>query len=344
MSGGVDSSVAALLMREKGYEVTGITMKLYSENENSDNCGSQGDIKIAAEVCEKLQMEHIVCEYSKEFQNNVIDKFIDEYKKGATPNPCIECNKSLKFKKLIEIAEEKEYDCFVTGHYARVEFDESRGLYFLKKGLDESKDQSYVLYFLNQEQLKKLCFPLGTYTKHEIRGIAEKYGLQNANKPDSQDICFVKDNDYAGFIERATGEIFKKGSFVDVNGKFLGEHQGIIRYTVGQRKGLGISFNKPMFVYGKNAEKNEVMLCGKDRLFSKTLTSKDVSFTSYIPEDSFKAKAKIRYNQKEQDCYVKLLDNSRALIEFDEPQRAITPGQAVVIYDSDIVLGGGTIE
>lgn len=345
MSGGVDSSVAAFIMKEEGFECIGATMKLY-DNDDVIECGektccSLDDIEDARSVADRLSMPYYVFNFKDEFKEKVIDKFIATYENGGTPNPCIDCNRHLKFKRLFLKMQELGFDYVVTGHYARVE--EKDGWFYLKKGEDASKDQSYVLYSLTQEQLSHILFPLGEYSKNEIRNIAEQNNFLNARKKDSQDICFVPDGDYAGFIENYLGKTYPKGNFVDINGNVLGEHQGIIRYTNGQRKGLGVAFGKPMYVADKNIDDNTVTLCTNEELFSAELTADDFNWLIPEPDNKIRCSARVRYNMKEQPATAYVLDNCNVRVVFDEPQRAITRGQAVVLYDGDTVLGGGTI-
>lgn len=344
MSGGVDSSVAAFLMKEKGFDCIGATLKLHSkENEinTEQSCCSSKDIEDAKNVADSLTIPYYVFDFEGEFKEKVIDNFVYVYENGGTPNPCIQCNRHLKFKKLFEKMSELGFDYVVTGHYARIE--EQDGWYYLKKGVDPSKDQSYVLYALTQKQLAHTMFPLGEYSKSEIRSIAEKHNFVNASKKDSQDICFVEGGDYAGFIEKYTGKKYPKGNFIDIYGNILGEHQGIIRYTNGQRKGLGIALGKPMYVAGKDIKKNTVTLCTNEQLFSNELLAND--FNWLVPNfgDEIRCKARVRYNMKEQDATAYKLDDGKVKVVFDTPQRAITKGQAVVLYDGDTVVGGGTI-
>ncbi len=344
MSGGVDSSVAAFLMKEKGYECIGATMKLYDNEEigisREKTCCSLDDIEDARAVARRLSMPYYVFNFKDEFEEKVINKFIRTYENGGTPNPCIDCNRYLKFEKLFQRMNELGFDYVVTGHYAIVE--EKDGWFYLKKGSDDTKDQSYVLYSLTQNQLAHIQFPLGEYSKTKIRKIAEEQHFLNARKRDSQDICFVPDGDYAKFIEGYLGKTYPDGDFVDINGNVIGRHNGIIRYTNGQRKGLGVAFGKPMYVADKNIEKNTVTLCTNDELFSKEVNA--VDFNLLVPDlpNEFKCKARVRYNMKEQGATA-YLDGDKLKLIFDEPQRAITKGQAVVLYDGDTVIGGGTI-
>ena len=344
MSGGVDSSVAAFLMKEKGYECIGATMKLYDNEEigisREKTCCSLDDIEDARAVARRLSMPYYVFNFKDEFEEKVINKFIRTYENGGTPNPCIDCNRYLKFEKLFQRMNELGFDYVVTGHYAIVE--EKDGWFYLKKGSDDTKDQSYVLYSLTQNQLAHIQFPLGEYSKTEIRKIAEEQHFLNARKRDSQDICFVPDGDYAKFIEGYLGKTYPDGDFVDINGNVIGRHHGIIRYTTGQRKGLGVAFGKPMYVADKDIEKNTVTLCTNDELFSREVNA--VDFNLLVPDlpNEFKCKARVRYNMKEQGATA-YLDGGKLKLIFDEPQRAITKGQAVVLYDGDTVIGGGTI-
>lgn len=342
MSGGVDSSVAAHLTIEKGYECIGATMKLFTGQEEDSTCCSLSDIEDAKAVAHRLGMEHYVFNFTDDFDKKVIKKFINDYEIGATPNPCIECNRHLKFEKLLQRMHELSYDYVVTGHYARIEKSGDR--FLLKKSVDETKDQSYVLYSMTQEQLAHTMFPLGEYTKEEARRIAEENGFINARKHDSQDICFVPDGDYARFIEEYSGKKYPDGDFVDMSGNVLGRHKGIIRYTVGQRKGLGLSLPAPMYVMKKDIENNQVVLCSNEELFSNSLVAKDFNWIAYDnPPEKLNVKAKIRYNQKEEDATVIPQSDGTVLVEFLKPQRAIAKGQAVVLYDGDVVVGGGTI-
>ncbi len=345
MSGGVDSSVAAFLMKEKGFDCIGATMKLYDNEDISvsreKTCCSLDDIEDARTVARRLSMPYYVFNFKDEFKEKVIDKFISTYENGGTPNPCIDCNRYLKFKKLFQRMEELEYDYVVTGHYAKVV--EKDGWFYLKKAVDDTKDQSYVLYSLTQNQLSHILLPLGEYSKAEIRELAEEQGFLNARKKDSQDICFVPDGDYAAFIEGYTGKTYPPGNFIDKQGNVLGKHQGIIRYTNGQRKGLGVAFGKPMYVADKDINYNTVTLCTNEELFSDTLTADDFNWLIPDPAKEIKCKARVRYNMKEQPATAYILENGRVKIVFDAPQRAITKGQAVVLYDEDTVLGGGTI-
>jgi len=337
MSGGIDSSVAALLLKEQGYDCAGITMQMFEDFY---------EMKNARDVADFLGIKHYAFNFEDFFREEVIKRFAEDYIKGCTPNPCVVCNRLIKFKKLFEKAEELDYYYAATGHYANTEYDTISGRYLLKKAADIKKDQSYVLYSMTQEQLKRVKFPLGNLTKPEVRKIAEERGFINAQKKESQDICFIKDGDYAGFIERDTGKIFPEGNFIDISGNVLGRHKGIIRYTIGQRRGLGLSLPEPMYVYKKNAENNTVTLCKakEEELYKKELTANALNL---IPFDRFdgkiKVKAKVRYNQPEQPATAEQISEDTIYIEFETPQRAVAKGQSVVLYDGDIVIGGGTI-
>lgn len=347
MSGGVDSSVAAFLLQKESLEVIGATMKLYN-NEDIDfvsekTCCSLDDVLDAKSVCARLGIRHYTLNMTDDFKKEVIERFISAYQNGFTPNPCIDCNRYMKFSKMLHKAQELDIDYVATGHYARIEKQGDR--YILKKAVDLSKDQSYVLYSLTQEQLKVTKFPLGNYTKQQVREIAEENGFVNARKHESQDICFVPDGDYSKFIEYYTGKTYPCGDFVDMNGKRLGEHKGIIRYTIGQRRGLGLALPASMYVVEKDVDNNKVILGFNDDLFKKEVYVKNISFTACDGLDKpERLCAKIRYNQKEQPATVTQTDENHFTIVFDEPQRAITKGQAAVLYDGDTVVGGGTIE
>ena len=347
MSGGVDSSVAAYLMQQDGFECIGCTMHLYDNEDagvsRSRTCCSLDDVNDARDVAYSLGMDFFVFNFSRDFRHQIIDKFISCYQEGITPNPCIDCNKYMKFDKLFQRAEILGCDYVVTGHYARIEKDED-GKMLLKKGLDETKDQSYVLYMLTQFQLAHIKFPLGNKWKTEIRDIAARQGFCNAEKPDSQDICFVPDGDYARIIELHTGKKCEPGCFLDMQGKCIGTHRGIINYTIGQRRGLGISAPEPLYVVSINSKDNTVTVGHDSDLYSSVVCVKEFNWISgVVPEGQVQCKAKIRYRSKEQPAVALPQENGMVKIVFEKPQRAVTPGQAAVLYDGDIVLGGGTI-
>ena len=347
MSGGVDSSLAAKLMKDKGLDCIGCTMKLYHNEdagiESSRTCCSLDDVEVARSVAYKLGMPFYVFNFTDAFRDTVIRKFIESYENGITPNPCIDCNRYMKFDKLYERAKTLGCDYIVTGHYARIE--EENGKFVLKKALDETKDQSYVLYSMTQDQLVHTMFPIGSMQKTEVRAIAKESGFVNADKPDSQDICFVPNGDYASVIELQTGKESAEGNFVDKQGNNLGRHKGVIHYTIGQRKGLGVSSTEPLYVCNICPKDGNVVLGSNDDLFSREADVSDFNWISgEVPGSEFRCKAKIRYRQPEQWVTVIPTGADTVHIVFDEPQRAITPGQAAVFYDGDTVLGGGTIK
>lgn len=349
MSGGVDSSVAALLLKEQGYDVCGATLRLFDNddigiNDRTRTCCSLDDVADARSVAYKLGINHYVFNFGELFKKEVIARFAESYKNGETPNPCIDCNRYIKFTKMLERAGVLDCDYIATGHYVQREYDSISGRYLIKKAADPTKDQTYVLYVLTQEQLAKTLFPLGGMVKEQARKLAEKYDLINARKPDSQDICFVKDGDYAGFLENVLGIESPKGDFIYKDGTNLGKHKGIIHYTIGQRKGLGISYKHPVFVLDKNPDTNVVTLGENEDLFTDRLIAGDVNLIAADKlTTSINVTAKARYSQKEAPAVVHPLSESEILVEFKEKQRAITKGQAVVFYDGDILVGGGTI-
>lgn len=347
MSGGVDSSVAAMLMIEAGYECVGCTMKLWSADGEDDSarpraCCTLDDTLDARSVAARLGMPFYVFNFKDDFRNQVIDKFVCSYAAGLTPNPCIDCNRYMKFGKLFDRADVLECDKIATGHYARIERAED-GRFLLKKALDPTKDQSYVLYMLGQRELSRLEFPLGSMRKTKVRELAAKHGFINADKPDSQDICFVPDGDYASVIEKH-GVVCEPGDFVTEDGRVLGRHRGIIHYTVGQRRGLGIAAEHPLYVLGVDVGQNRVILGSESDLYSDRADLTDVCWVAgTAPSAEFRCRAKIRYRKPEQDATVRVSDDRSVRIIFDEPQRSVCPGQAAVLYDGDTVLGGGTI-
>ncbi len=345
MSGGVDSSVAAYLTKEAGYDCIGCTMKLY---ENADagidrhrTCCSLDDVEDARGVAYRLGMPYYVFNFADDFREKIIGKFIRSYEAGRTPNPCIDCNRYMKFEKLHERAKILGCDRVVTGHYARIEQEDGRWL--LKRALDPAKDQSYVLYTMTQEQLAATMFPLGALSKDETRRIAEEQGFRNAAKPDSQDICFVPDGDYARVIELHTGKTYPPGSFVGTDGRELGAHRGIIHYTVGQRRGLGVSASARLYVQKIRPEDNTVVLGSDDELYSRELDAGEFNWIVPPAADVIRCTAKIRYRHTAQPAEAVCLPDGRVHITFAQPQRAITAGQAAVLYDGDTVLGGGVI-
>lgn len=345
MSGGVDSSAAALLMKNSGYDCIGVTMKLHGSS-SSDNACCASDAEDARGVCAKLGIPHYALDMSENFEKNVIERFVRSYEIGETPNPCIECNRYMKFGALYRKALELGCNYIVTGHYARVEFDEKLNRWLLKKSPNTAKDQSYVLYFLSQEQLAHIRFPLGGFAeKSEVRGIAEANGLINAKKHESQDICFVPDGDYAAFIRQYRAAEYPDGDFVATDGSVLGRHKGVINYTIGQRKGLGISYSEPLYVVRKSMTDNTVTLGTQRELYSKTLTARDFNWILYDipPVEPINVTVRTRYHAKESPAAAMANPDGTLTITFNEPQRAVAAGQAVVLYNDDIVVGGGTI-
>ena len=344
MSGGVDSSAAAVLLRQQGYSCDGAMLRLYN-GEVEGTCCSADDAADARSVAYGLGMKFYVFNETERFARDVMDRFVAEYCAGRTPNPCIDCNHCLKFGALLERALLLGYDYLATGHYARVKLDEASGKYRLLRGRDRSKDQSYVLYQLRQHQLAHLLLPVGEYDKPSIRRSARQAGLINADKSDSQDICFVPDGDYTRFLQEYGGVNMIPGDFVDRAGHVLGRHKGLPCYTTGQRKGLGVSAGKHVYVLRKNAQDNTILLGDNEDLFTSVLTADRVNWISgETPASPLRVTAKTRYSQTEAAATVHPLPDGRIRVEFDVPQRAITAGQAVVLYDGEQVLGGGTIE
>lgn len=349
MSGGVDSSVAAYLLKKQGYDVIGVTMQIWQEEdhfteaENGGCCGLSA-VDDARRVAERLEIPYYVMNFKKEFRKNVMDYFVAEYLKGRTPNPCIACNRYVKWESLLHRSLEIGADYIATGHYARVE-QLANGRYAIKNSVTAAKDQTYALFNLTQEQLSHTLMPVGAYTKEEIRQIAEEIGLMVAHKKDSQEICFIPDNDYAGFIDReCEGVVPPPGSFVSIDGEILGQHKGITHYTIGQRKGLGIALGYPVFVTEIRPETNEVVLGSNEDVFTDRLYAKQLNFMS-IPDitGEIELTAKIRYSHAGTRCRVRRSGEDEICCEFLEPVRAVTPGQAVVLYDGEYVAGGGII-
>ena len=340
MSGGVDSSAAALLAVRAGDRVTGVTLRLHDYG----GCGSEQDAADAQAVCAALGAEHRIWDARTLFLKEVVDPFAQSYLAGNTPNPCIRCNTRLKFGFLLDKALEEGAEYIITGHYARVQYDEARGRWLLKKGLSEQKDQSYVLYTLTQHQLAHLRLPLGEMDKEAVRALAREAGFANCGKPDSQDICFVPDGAYARFIWEHTGHTPEPGDFIDIDGCILGQHAGIECYTIGQRKGVGLSGAHPYYVVAKNADRNTVMLGEDEDLWREDLTAGELNWIAFDALTApLRCAARTRYHQAEVPCTVTPGEEGQAEVRFDAPVRAITPGQAVVFYDGDVVLGGGTI-
>ncbi|HOV17548.1 MAG TPA: tRNA 2-thiouridine(34) synthase MnmA [Candidatus Dojkabacteria bacterium] len=338
MSGGVDSSTAAYLLKKQGFNVTGITLAMFNENDSD----FQKNVKDAKDTCKLLNIPYLVFNVEKDFKKYVVDYFISEYENGRTPNPCVICNRFVKFEGLLTKADELGIKYISTGHYASVEG--KNGKYLLKKGIDEKKDQSYFLYNLTQKQLSRSIFPLGQYTKKQVRDIAQKAKLPVSHKSESQEICFIKDNNYKKFINKYKTQNMPKGEFVDSKGNVLGYHSGITNYTIGQRRKLGISTGKPMYVLDIDKENNRILLGSNKELFSTHLIAKDLNWIMIDKlEKEMEVQAKVRYGAKPADAIISALENNRVKVIFTTAQRAITKGQAVVFYNDQYVVGGGII-
>lgn len=346
MSGGVDSSVSALLLKNEGYEVVGVTMKLWEgENSMQSACCSLDAASDAKRVCDRIGIPHYTLNFKNEFKDKVIDNFICEYKNCRTPNPCIQCNKYLKFGEMYKKAKELEIDYISTGHYAKIEYSDKYNRKVLKKATNLQKDQSYVLYTIPKELLEKVIFPLGNFkSKEEIRQIARENKLLVANKPDSEDICFIPDGNYKKFLENNSDIKQKEGNIVNLEGKVLGKHTGLYKYTIGQRKGMGISNPVPLFVVGYNIEKNELIVGEEDKLYTDEMYVKDINLLAVDKIDGkMEVTVKTRYSHKEALATIEMIDNDTIKVKFFEKQPRITSGQSAVFYDDDIVIGGGII-
>ena len=344
MSGGVDSSVAAYLMKKAGYECIGATMRLYDSSTEESTCCSLDDVEDAREVASRLGIRHYVFNFKDDFDRQVIQKFVTSYEQGLTPNPCIDCNRHLKFDRLLRRAQELGCNWVVSGHYAQIRQDPVSGRYLLYKAADRAKDQTYFLACLNQEQMAHIQFPLGGLTKTQVRQIAQENGFVNARKRDSQDICFVPDGDYGAFLQRYTGKTYPAGDFLDLQGQVVGHHRGAACYTLGQRKGLGLAMGAPVYVCAKDMQRNTVTVGPGEALFSPALLAGDWNWYPFPTLTApMRVTVKTRHSQFEQAATVYPEENGFARVEFDQPQRAVTPGQAVVLYNGDMVVGGGTI-
>ena len=350
MSGGVDSSVAALRLQQEGYDVTGVTLKLFGDEDiiqapdATRTCCALRDVEDARSVAYRLGFEHLVFNFKDAFRSHVMQPFCDSYLRGETPNPCIDCNRHIKFDAMLRRAEALGYDYIATGHYAVRRQDPKTGRYLLCRPKDRSKDQTYVLYNLTQHQLAHSLFPLGDLEKAQVRQMAEAAGLVNSHKPDSQDICFVPDGDYAGYIRHATGAEIQPGDFLDTAGNPIGRHRGLIHYTIGQRKGLGLSLGRPAYVVGKDAASNTVTIGAESDLYTDSFTVRDLNWIS-IPALTapMQVTVKTRYSQTEVPCRIEPMEDDTCRAVFETPQRAVTAGQSAVFYDRDTVVGGGII-
>src|SRR5688572_1704951 len=346
MSGGVDSSVAAALLKEQGYDVIGMMLRLWSEpgKEDSNRCCTPDSMAQARRVAARLDIPFYVIDAKDVFHNTVVQYFLDGYARGETPNPCLICNRQIRWTFLLDHALALGADFMATGHYVRIMKDE-RGKSSLLRALDKNKDQSYVLHVLDQDKLKHALFPVGDYTKPEIRQIAEKYGLPTASRKDSQDLCFLAGDDYRNFLQRNASEMFREGDIVTTNGNVIGRHNGLVNYTIGQRKGLGVASPVPLYVISKHAVRNTLVVGTQDQLGSRELTARDVHWVSgEAPRDSFRAQVKIRYTAKEAEAMITPINNGdQVQVRFDAPQRDITAGQAAVFYQGDLMIGGGII-
>ena len=348
MSGGVDSSVAAALLAEAGHDVIGLSMQLYDQSEGESgygSCCSLDDLHDAGRVARRLGIPHYIVNFEREFQETVVSNFVNEYVAGRTPIPCSHCNSDLKFATLLDRSMAYGAETVATGHYARINVDPETGRYVLRRGLDTAKDQSYFLFSLTQEQLARASFPVGGLSKDAVRDTARRLGLSVADKPDSQEICFVPDGDYAAFIERKTGDLEAAGAIVTQSGDVVGRHAGVHRFTVGQRKGLGVAAAEPLYVLQLRPADKTIVVGPRPELDRRQLTASNVNWiTGVPPSGSTRVTAQIRHRHQPAPGTVRALDNGRASMEFDAPVTAITPGQAVVFYDQDVVIGGGWIE
>ena len=350
MSGGVDSSVAAAMLVQEGYDVIGVTMQIWPamtgpEEQFDRTCCSLSAVEDARRVAAHLGIPHYVLNFKDIFEKAVIDNFIDEYRHGRTPNPCIRCNRFVKFEALLDKTRTLGAEYVSTGHYARITYDETRDRWLLKRGIDHSKDQSYALYAMTQYQLAHTLMPVGNISKDETRRLAAQLGLAVASKPDSQEICFVENRDYPGFLKKAVPEIARPGPILSTSGEVIGEHQGIAFYTVGQRRGLGIATGEPLYVVEIDPDRNAIIVGRDSDLYARGLIATDLNWVSVEAISApFAVTAKIRYNMKDSEALLSPLTEGQVQVVFDKPQRAITPGQAVVLYDGEDVVGGGTIQ
>ncbi|RQD77763.1 MAG: tRNA 2-thiouridine(34) synthase MnmA [Candidatus Syntrophonatronum acetioxidans] len=354
VSGGVDSSVTAALLQERGYQVFGVTMDLGSPQEvassydgkakKDEDSSLSREVKEGERVCRHLGIPHQVIDLKKDFKSKVINYFIKEYQGGRTPNPCVVCNRHIKFGSLMEEAFSLGAHYLATGHYARLSFDQAHRKYFLEKARDEGKDQTYFLYELTQDHLEKSIFPLGDYLKEEVQELARKWGLPAAGKPESQEICFIEDNDYKGFLLRQGDISYQPGPFYSTSGERLGTHQGLPFYTIGQRKGLGLAVGYPLYVIHMDCAKNAIILGRKEELLARGLTAGRVNYILEEIKEATRLEVKIRYRSPQVEAVLYPLEGGKVRLEFKDPQRAVTPGQAAVFYQGNLLLGGGIIE
>ncbi|MBA1336874.1 MAG: tRNA-specific 2-thiouridylase MnmA [Firmicutes bacterium] len=348
MSGGVDSSVTAALLLEKGFEVIGVTMQIWQDegaSKSEGGCCSLSAVEDARRVAAVLGIPYYVMNFKDYFQRRVVDYFVEEYARGRTPNPCIACNRYVKFEEFLRRAHNLDAFYMATGHYARIEYDHSGKRYALKKSVTREKDQTYALYNMTQYQLEHTLMPLGEYTKDQTREMARKLGLNVADKPDSQEICFVPDDDYGSFVAQRVGGSIRPGHFLDTSGNVLGRHKGIVHYTIGQRKGLGLALGRPVYVVDIDAENNAVIIGEGDEVLGRGLIAAEINLISMETlTRPIEVSAKIRYSAKPAKAVISPSENDTIKVEFERPQRAITPGQAVVFYQDDLVVGGGTIQ
>jgi tRNA-specific 2-thiouridylase len=343
MSGGVDSATTAALLKKEGHEVIGVTMQLWDYGGAEGGCCSSDEVRDARRVADQIGIPHYVVNLMDKFKEFIVEDFINKYMDGKTPSPCVLCNEYMKFDFLLKRSLELDADLLATGHYARVVLDTGSGKYHLEKAVDSNKDQSYFLFTLKQKELSRVIFPLGDKTKEDVRKLAQKLNLKVARKPDSQGVCFITGSSYKDFLKNHTEVSNKAGEIVDTDGNIVGNHQGIFSYTIGQRRGLGIAKGKPQYVVRIDPKSNRVVVGSEDQIYSKSLFVNNLSWVNEISDKEMNISAKIRYRHKENDASLVLKNQNEAVVSFTEPQRAITPGQAIVFYNENQVLGGGWI-
>lgn len=343
MSGGVDSATTAVLLKKWGFDVIGVTMQLWDYGDAEGGCCSADDVRDARRVAEQIGIKHYIVNYMDKFREFVVKDFINKYMDGKTPSPCVLCNEHMKFDFLMRRALELGADYMATGHYARIGYDDASNNYYLYKAVDINKDQSYFLFTLKQNELSKILFPLGTMTKEKVRELADKHNLKVARKPDSQGVCFITGNTYKDFLKPQTDSAYANGEIVDTDGNIIGYHEGIFSYTVGQRRGLGVAKGKPLYVVELDTRNNRVIVGSEDEIYSHSLSVNNISWVNNVEAGELNVNAKIRYRHRENEAVVQIKEFDEAIVKFNEPQRAITPGQAIVFYDKDRVIGGGWI-